>query len=315
MIYYIRLTFGKMPRGRIPVMNVLQRLYEITGLPALPEILIRIQQIVNSEEGNAQLLAKMIEQDLSLTTKVLKIANSAFFSAGNKRISSLQIAIARIGFNEIRNITMAITLIKQLSKKSNYLDYQAFWRHSLSAAYLTQKIAAMLLKKLSNEELQTCFLAGLLHDMGILIYDQFFHKEFERIMEYALKQEKSFLFAEQIVAGKETHQMVGSALLEIWKIDIPVISGVRFHHAFDKAPGNHLAYVAIVYLAEYILCNWAVGSFEGTINEINSGVWDLLKISPDSLGEIFAQAESEVEKADIILAMEVGETSSSLRLV
>jgi HD-like signal output (HDOD) protein len=296
-------------------MNVLQRLFEITGLPGLPEIMLRIQHIVNSEEGNAQILAKIIEQDLSLTAKVLKIANSAFFSAGNKRISSLPIAIARIGFNEIRSITMAITLIKQLSKKSNFIDYRAFWRHSLSAAYLTQKIASMLRKKLSTEDLQYCFLAGLLHDMGILIYDQFFHREFEQIMDYAVKQEKSYLVAEQTVAGKETHQMVGSALLETWKIDTAVISGVRFHHAFDKAPSNHLTCVAIVYLAEYILCNWAVGSFEGTIREINAAVWDLIGISPDSLGDIFAKVETEVEKADIILAMELGERTSSLRLV
>ena len=322
MIWYSAFIFDNnweykfnIPKRSSPHMNVLQRLYEITGLPALPEIMVKIQHIVNSEEGDAQLLAKIIEQDLSLTAKVLKVANSAFFSAGNKRISSLPIAIARIGFNEIRSITMAITLIKQLSKKSNYIDYRAFWRHSLSAAYLTQTIAAMLNKKLSNEELQFCFLAGLLHDMGILIYDQYFHREFEQIMEYAIKQEKSFLTAEQVIAGKATHQMVGSALLETWKIDLPIISGVRFHHSFDKAPGHHLTCAAIVYLAEYILCNWAVGSFEGTINEINAGVWDLLKISPDALGDIFAKTEMEVEKADIILAMEVGEKSSNLRLV
>jgi HD-like signal output (HDOD) protein len=296
-------------------MNVVNRLYEITGLPGLPEIVIRIQRVVNSEDGNAQLLAKIIEQDLSLTAKVLKIANSAFFFAGNKRISSLPLAIARIGFNEIRNITMAITLVKQLSKKSNFLDYKIFWRHSLSAAYLTQTIALMLPKKPSDEELQFCFLAGLLHDMGILIYDQYFHREFENIMDYAVKKEKSFLIAEQVVAGKETHQMVGSALLETWKIDTAVISGVRFHHAFDKSPGHHAVCAAIVYLAEYILCNWAVGSFEGTIHEINSSVWDFLNISPDSLGDIYSKVESEVEKADIILAMELGEKSSDLRLI
>jgi HD-like signal output (HDOD) protein len=134
-------------------------------------------------------------------------------------------------------------------------------------------------------------------------------------MEYAVKQEKSYLVAEQTVAGKETHQMVGSALLETWKIDKAVISGVRFHHAFDKAPALHTNCVSIVYLAEYILCNWAVGSFEGTIHEINSSVWDFLNISPDSLGEIFAKVETEVEKADIILAMELGEKNSNLRLV
>ncbi len=296
-------------------MNILQRLYEIGELPTLPEIMVRVQQIVNSEEGNAKFLAKIIAQDPSLTAKVLKIANSAFFCTGNKRVSSLPLAIARIGFNEIRSITMAITLIKQLSKKSNYLDYKMFWRHSLSAAFLTQKIADMLPKKLSPEDLQICFLAGLLHDIGILIYDQFFHNEFEMIMDYAFKQEKSFLFSEQTVVGKETHQMVGSALLEIWKIDAPVISGVRFHHAFEKSPGNHSIFVALTYLAEYILCNWTLGSFEGTIQEMNPSMWDLLEISSDSLDGLFRRAEADVEKADVIFALGMGDKKPDMRLI
>ena len=294
-------------------MNILQRLYEIIELPALPEVMVKVQELVNSEAGNAGNLSKIIEQDLSLSAKVLKIANSAFFSPGGQRVSSLSLAIARIGFNEIRNITMAITLIKHLSKKSNMLDYKMFWRHSLSAAYLTQTIISMLPRKLTQEEHQVCFLAGLLHDMGILMYDQFFHEEFENIMEYALEHEDSFLSAEQAVAGKETHQMVGSALLELWKIDSSVISGVRFHHTLEKAPSNHSMIVAITYLAEYILCNWALGSFEGTIQEVNKNLWDFLKISPDSLGELFSKAEEQVERADLIMAMEIGNKNSRLR--
>jgi len=275
-------------------MNVLQRLYEITELPTLPEVLVKVQALVNSADGNAHLLSKIIEQDPALSAKVLKIANSAFFNPGSQRVSSLHLAIARIGFTEIRNITMAITIIKQLSKKSNILDYKSFWRHCLSAAYLTQTIAAKLPRKLTPEERQICFIAGLLHDIGILIYDQFFHKEFENIMDYALKREGSFLTAEQVIAGKETHQMVGSALLELWKMDSAVISGVRYHHTFEKAPSNHGLVAAITTLTEFILCNWALGSFEGNLGEIHKGVWEILKISPDSLGDLFSKAEAQV---------------------
>jgi HD-like signal output (HDOD) protein len=167
--------------------SVLKRLNEITELPTLPEVLLRVQALVNSETGNAKILSKIIGQDPSLSAKVLKVANSVFFSPSNQRVSSFPLAIARIGFNEIRNITMAITLIKKMSRKSNMLDYKMFWRHSLSAAYLTQTIASMLPRKMTQDEIQVCFLAGLLHDIGILIYDQFFHKEFEEILEYALE--------------------------------------------------------------------------------------------------------------------------------
>jgi HD-like signal output (HDOD) protein len=298
-----------------PAMNVVQRLYEITELPALPEILVRVQRLVNSEEGNATILAKIIQQDPSLAVKVLKVANSAFFCPANQRISSLQLAIARIGFNEIRSIIMAITLIKQFSKKSNVLDYKQFWRHSLASAYFSQTIINALPAKYSSEERQICFLSSLLHDIGILVYDQFFHKEFEQIMNSALSQEKPFLFAEQMVAGKESHPMVGSALLELWKIESPVISGVRFHHVFDKAPDNHARFWAVTYLAEYVLCNLALGSFEGTIQEVKKSIWDILGLSPDSLGALFTKAEIDVEKAGVVLEMETGGPNTQLRMV
>jgi HD-like signal output (HDOD) protein len=296
-------------------MNVLQRLYEITELPTLPEILLRVQRLVNSEEGNASILAKIIQQDPALAVKVLKVANSAFFSSASQRISSLSLAIARIGFNEIRSIIMAITLIKQFSKKSNILDYKQFWRHSLASAYLSQTIIKILPVKYSSEECQICFLSGLLHDIGILVYDQFFHKEFEQIMNFALSQETSFLRAEQLMAGKEPHQVIGGALLELWKIDAPVISGVRFHHSFEKAPGNQTRFWAVTYLTEYVLCNVALGTFEGTIQEENKSIWDILGLSQDILSALFTKAETDMEKAGVILEMEIGDPNTQLRMI
>ena len=296
-------------------MNVLQRLYEITELPTLPEILVKVQRLVNSDEGNASVLAKIIQQDPALASKVLKVANSAFFCPANQRISSLSLAIARIGFNEIRSIIMALTLIKQFSKKSNVLDYRQFWKHSLSCAYLSQTIIKFLPKKYTPEECQICFLSGLLHDIGILVYDQFFHQEFEKIMGQALNQEKSYLLAEKAIAGKEAHPMVGSALLELWKIEAPVISGVRFHHAFEKAPVNHAKFWAVIYLAEFVLCNIGLGTFEGTIEEANPALWDHIGLPADFLGTMLSRAEDDIAKAGQVLEMETGDPNAKLRMI
>jgi HD-like signal output (HDOD) protein len=284
--------------------NILQRINEIRELPALPEIMLRVQALVNSEEGSAATLARIIEQDPSLTAKILKVANSSYFGSVNQRISSLRLALARIGFNEVRNIVTAMSLIKQFSRKSNLLDYKVFWRHSLTAAYLNQKIAGRARPAISPEQLQHCFIAGLLHDVGILVYDQFFHKEFEGIISHAIQGEKSFLAAETAIAGKETHPTVGAALLEIWKIDVQVISGVRFHHqGWEKAPELHRVIAGATRVSEYILCNCALGSFEGTIQRIDKEVTDFFGISADVEADLFAAAEAQVDMSDLVVAM------------
>jgi HD-like signal output (HDOD) protein len=284
-------------------MNILQRIYEIHEIPTLPEILFKVHTLVNSDEGNAASLARIIEQDPALAAKVLKVANSSFYGVFNQRISSLSVAISRIGFNEVRNIVTAISLIKQFSKRSDILDYKMFWRHSLSAGYLMTALLELLPIE-SRPDRQICFLAGLLHDVGILIYDQFFHKEFETIMEHALQNEVSFLGSELSVAGKETHQMVGSALLEMWKIDASVVSGVRFHHyGLDRVPQPHRTIAQLTCLMEFVLCNCGIGSFEGTIYEIDKNVLESFPITSDTVMSLYKTAQAQVEKSDLIVAM------------
>ena len=297
-------------------MNILQRMHEIHELPTLPEVLFKVQELVNSDEGNASTLARITEQDPSLTTKILKVANSSYFGPVNQRISSLPLAIARIGFNEVRNIVTAISCIKQFSKRSNLLDYRAFWRHSLTAAYLTKIIADTAQIRYTPQDRQFFFLTGLLHDIGILVFDQFFHMEFEEIMDYALRKECSFLVAERQIIGKESHSVVGSALLELWKIDPTVISGVRYHHdGQGKVPEQHRSIAQVSCITEYVLCNCSLGSFEGTIQEIDKGLLDAFKLTPDTMTSLFATAESQVEKSDLIVSMGMAGPSGELRRI
>jgi len=296
-------------------MNVLQRIYEIHELPTLPEILFRIQSIVNSDEGNATSLAAIVGHDPSLTAKILKVSNSSYYGISNQRIVSLSAAIARIGFNEVRNIVTAISLIKQFPKRSNLLDYKKFWRHSLSAAFLMTQLRNKLHIGMPVDG-QTFFLAGLLHDIGILVYDQFFHKEFAQIIEYAMQNELAYLGAEMTVVGKETHQMVGGVLLELWKMDSSVLSGVRFHNGqLDKVPEHHRVIAQMTNLTEFILCNCGFGTFEGTIYEIDQKLLDEYCITSTMIAELYAAAESLVEKSDLIIAMGMSAEVGQLRSI
>jgi len=297
-------------------MNIIQRMYEIHELPTLPEVILKISALINSDEGSAASLSRIMAQDPSLTTKILKVANSSYFGQGNQRISSLSLAIARIGFNEVRNIVTAMSCIKQFSKRSTILDYKLFWRHSLTAAYLTKIITDSYPDKFSAEDRQFLFLTGLLHDIGILVLDQFFHEDFEAILDNAMKNEISFLAAEQAVVGKETHQVVGSALLEFWKLDAAVISGVRFHHlGFEKASSNYRLISIVTYMVEYILCNCSLGSFEGSIAELDKAITETFKITPDGMALLFAAAEAYVDKSDLIIAMGMSGSQNEFRMI
>lgn len=296
-------------------MNLIQRLSSIQELPTLPEVALRIRALVISEEGDASMLSRIIEQDPSLSSKILKVANSSFYCSAGRRINSIKNAITRIGFNQIGNISMAVCLIRQFSRKSNILNYKQFWKHSLSAAFLTSLVHDTSSETSLNNEKQSIFLSGLLHDIGILIYDQFFHEEFEKIIDYAMQKEISYHEAELELFPNETHAAIGSAFLEMWKLDSSVISSIRYHHSPEKAPENFRPYVFVTYLTEYILCNSSLGTFEGMVVPGNKQVLNALSLTPDMIESFLKLAQYEVERSDLIMALESDNSTLQLRTV
>jgi len=286
-------------------MSILTKLKDIPGLPTLPEVMLKVQELIKSEKTDAGMLAAIIKQDPALSSTILKIANSSFYTAASRRITAITEAIARIGFNEVLKITLAMSVIKQFPNTGSMIGYKAFWFHSLTAANMTSIIVDMAKTPALEQYRQDLFLAGLLHDIGILVCDQFFHDEFSRIMDFALREEKTFLIAENVVSSKENHAFVGGALLEIWKLALPVIVAVRDHHTPEKAPEKLREAVAVVCLVEYILCN-SLGSFEGTIDHIDKSVWTITGIAPDQIETLVARAEEVAGKTDLVLSIDTG---------
>ncbi len=302
--------------GRLLSVKFIHHLVEINNLPTLPEIVLRIQELIMSEEGNATLLARIIEQDPSLTAKILKVANSSFYCGTNGKVSSINLAITRIGFNEIGHIALAVNLIRQFSHKSNVLDYKKFWKHALTSACLCRKMAESDTKgRFSVSDQHTLFLAGLLHDIGILLYDQFFHKEFERIIEHAVRKEIPFLVAEQETVPAEMHGILGSSLLDLWKIDRTIVAAVHFHHAPDKASENYRVFSSVTYLAELFLCNNVLGSFEGTMEPRGQNALEYLEFSHDMMIDLLQRAQQEVDASELALAMENDQNLSHLKAI
>ena len=284
-------------------MNIIGRLNSITTLPTLPEVVQKVQRMVFSGEGNAVGLAKIIEQDPSLAAKILQVANSGYYAAAG-RITSVPTAITRVGFSEIGQIVVAASVIKCFERASNLLDYKQFWRHALTAAHMAFTSSQISRAVYSKEERDVLYLSGLLHDIGILIYDQFFHEEFEVIMEYAEEKGVSYLEAERAVAPKETHAALGAALLEMWKVGSAAIDGVRFHHTPGKAPDKQKSISFTIHLSEYILCNSGLGSFEGFMTGQSGNILAELKIDPERLPEFLHSAQAVVDKSDLILTIE-----------
>lgn len=283
-------------------MGITQRLREITELPTLPRVVLKVRELVLSDEGNAASLARLIEHDPPLSARVLKVANSSFYIGTAGPIVSVERAVARIGFNEIGNLAMASSLIKVFTRKSIIVDYHAFWRHCIGAAYLSSMMGELLSPADCCSRNADRFLTGLLHDIGILVYDQFFHEEFQSICTHAARRKISFIEAENETAPDDLHSIVGGSLLGLWNINRSVIEGVKRHHTPPAELSDGPSVVRAVAFSEILLRAVTPDAFEGTTGPAGDDLIPAGDFQKEDLPGLFLKAKKALELAGTLFA-------------
>ena len=226
---------------------ILDKLNSIQEVPTLLTIAAEVERLTQNPDTSADNISNVIKLDPSLTGKVLKVANSVMF-AGTQRILDLQQAITRLGFAEIRRLTLTIAFLN--SFKSVYVDYTRFWLHSITTAFL-----ALNLEKLSGTEQKSdrLFTCGILHDIGILIFDQYFPDIYKKVFSMSSAKQYQLELVEEKVLGI-THAQVGALLLSKWKIPEQIIDVIEYHHHPQEAKIS-VRDAKIVYLANFISNN------------------------------------------------------------
>ncbi|GJQ58349.1 MAG: HDOD domain-containing protein [Candidatus Scalindua sp. AMX11] len=221
---------------------------KIESLPTLPTVAVRVLNITADPESSANDLMNVISPDVSLTTKILKIANSPFYGL-TREISTLQHAVTILGFKEIRNLvvsTVAFESFKNLKQDKKY-DINLFWKHSFCCG-LAAKIIASYLNNKSNE----LFVAGLVHDIGKLAMYIAFPVEFLEVMDIMrpLKLKYTAFEVEKDVFGM-THDEVGMKLMKRWMFPESLLMAVGYHHHPQKTENKSL-FPIIVHVADIL---------------------------------------------------------------
>ncbi|MCX6154051.1 MAG: HDOD domain-containing protein [Candidatus Kapabacteria bacterium] len=201
------------------------KLETLTDLPTIPFVLTEVLHALDDTEMRASHLAGLIQRDQTLTARVLKVANSPFYGFA-RRISTIDLAIVLLGTNTIKEIVIGLVLQKFISKsRRSTLDTKAFWEYSVFCGAAARVLARKLKYRLAGE----AFVAGLMHDIGILIMSEFFSKEFRQVRSFQERFGKYMLDAE-IMAFRCTHSDIGSWFAERWYLPRQLCESIRYHH-------------------------------------------------------------------------------------
>lgn len=270
---------------------------EISHIATLPEITLKIIELVESPSSTAQDLHKVIANDPALCSRILKVVNSAFYGLPGQ-IGSINRAIVLLGLNAVKNIAIAASLAKLFRGGSLTPEFSAkdLWSHSMATATGCKMLADAMKLGLADE----AFLAGLIHDIGVIVeiqYDR--HKLIETIGKLGVDKggvpANNMLDIETETFGAN-HQDFGQGLCEKWKFPRTFALVTGFHHRPLELGDDQRTLVTIVSVADKLAGNVKPGfRLDLQSLEVPSEHLDVLKLSRDQINEIAGKLPAAIE--------------------
>lgn len=257
----------------------------VVRLVSLPEVCIRVNEMLEDPKINANDIGKVICQDTGLTARLLKIVNSAFYGFPS-RIETVSRAVTVIGLRELRGLVLAASAVEAFSKIPNdVLNMVKFWRHSVYCGVVA-KLLAQRCNVLHSERL---FVAGLLHDIGKLIISHRLPNEAREVLRLQKETGLSDIELERQVIGFD-HAMVGGELLKVWQMPRTLMAAVRYHHEPQESD-DALIDVSLVHIANGLtfIAEQGLDAEYGS-QEIGLYAWQTTGLDQSIMDDVFKEA-------------------------
>lgn len=258
---------------------------------------MHVNAMVDDPRCSAADIGQIISLDAGLTARLLKIANSSFYSFPS-RIETVSRAITILGTRELRDLIMATTAVDVFSGLPNELvSMETFWRHSLRCAVIARTLAIHL----REPNIERYFVAGLLHDIGYLIIYSQIPELGRQTLQHCAENSEIVYIVEQEIIGFD-HASVGAELLRRWDLPPAQVEAVAFHHTPSLAR-QHPKEAAVIHVANY-LANTMLANINGDIElaDLDPEALQRLNLRRESFPELMQQAEQQFKRAlDVII--------------
>jgi putative nucleotidyltransferase with HDIG domain len=276
--------------------DIVELVSSVGELVTLPDVFIRINQLVESPDSTIADIAQAVSQDPAFTVRLLRVANSPLYGLTSS-IDTVSKAVSIIGTGRIRNLALSTAVADSFSGLSNSLvSMENFWRHSLYCG-----IAAKKLAKLAGRcDVEAVFTAGLLHDIGELVI---FNRRPEQAKDALMRvldsaDELALYEAEQQVMGFD-HAQVGGELAQQWQLPPMLAECIACHHDIYAAkiyPREN----ALIHIANILAQMTELQTVEVTdVSPINPKAWEIVGlVEADVLELVLQETQAEIVEAE-----------------
>ena len=235
-------------------------------LPSPPAHYDEMMQALQSPDSSSREIGRIISKDMSMTAKILKTVNSAFFGLYRK-VSSPSQAVSLLGIEMVRSLVTSIQIFSQFDQsRCPHISLDDLWKHSLVTGRFAKVIARA--EQQDDNVVATAFTGGLLHDLGKLILGMNLSERYKEAMDVALAEDRLIGDVEGEIFGT-THAEVGAYLLGLWGLPDPIVEAIVFHHSPGKFPDRQFSPLAAVHIGDAMAHEAADAGGEETMSRVD----------------------------------------------
>lgn len=274
-------------------------LSKIGDIATLPEVTARIITVVDDPKSTARDLHNIIKNDPALASRILKVVNSAFYGLPGQ-VSEIDRAIVLLGLSAVKNIAISASISRLFNSDRMLEKFNArdLWHHSVAVAVATRQFCVHMGKRPFAEE---AFLAGLIHDLGLLVERQAFPDQLAEVIRESVKGGRSFCDLEQEIVGAD-HQALGSALAAKWKFPRALQTALGYHHNVGNLTADHRVLPVMVYVADTLCCHERFGFYlTGEGQALDDTLLASIGLTEAQFNQVREELPEQVEAAEAML--------------
>jgi two-component system, cell cycle response regulator len=222
--------------------QLLERLKNSPQLPSLPAIALQVLDLVRREDASINDIAKLVQNDAALATKILKTVNSSFYGL-SKEVSTISRALVILGLQSVKTLALGFSLVSSLKPtKGDNFDYELFWKRSIYSAVACR----MLAKKRNVPQMEEAFICGLLADIGTLAMHRVMGAEYDDLVAQSSGDQLELVDLCRKAFDLD-HAQAGGMLTEAWGMPRVLVEPIRHHHNVDDGPADLRPLIEVVY--------------------------------------------------------------------
>lgn len=288
--------------------ELLEKILSSDQLPTLPTVASKLISLTSKEDTTLADIANLVSRDIALSTKILKVSNSAFYSFP-QQIGTIKQAVSILGTNAVRSLVLSFSFLSmKKGKGETRFNFEKFWERSLASAVASK----LILEKVKGADTEEIFVTGLLQNLGELILACTFPAEYDTVLQTIEEKQYDSFGVEKSTFGAD-HSFIGTEVVKSWGFPDVLVLPIRYHHDPEKYTGKDKKMrdtIRAIYLSDLLIRILYSEKPEEYHRQFRKEAKKLLGLSAGDIESIFEQVHFKVQEAGKYFNLKIKSTKS-----